>query len=522
MCAVSYKIGDPYRLQGSRIVFTNWHYVYQGSFCWVDEEGNNVSVKGTQDPFQASFKDEDYPWGIRIQVNEAEKTGPVFNAEAEWEEGGISIGTVFKEGGTYRAWGNTNWGSSLKGRGMDYLTYYESEDGYAWRRPKVGIVEYKGNTDNNLMYGPKYAGTVFIDPTSGSERYKVACEAVFTPEEYSNYLKGNSKFKAVEAAALAGNRIFGMQGAVSPDGLHWTVLSEPLAITISDTQLVGYYDAFLKKYVIYSRDWVAGPQVEEYVGEGSPRRWSRVGRRAINRTESDDFRSFPLPELIIEPHPQMPPYEVIYTNCRTAVPGAPDQHLMFPAIWVKSGGDYTYITMYSSHNGKVWNQVSQGPVLKTSIFGSWDGGCVFASPNLIELPNGDFALPYTGWNVPHKYPRIKAQRGTGYALWPKGRLCALKADEKGEFSTVAIMSPGNRLSINAVTERAGYILVEACNMNGEPIAGHEFEQSVPLFGDCYKTPVVWRNADNLGIGRDEAVILRFRMYKAGIYGLDFA
>jgi hypothetical protein len=44
----------------------------------------------------------------------------------------------------------------------------------------------------------------------------------------------------------------------------------------------------------------------------------------------------------------MLPSEQLYTNCRTAIPGAPDQHLMFPAIWNGSVDDTTRIAMASS------------------------------------------------------------------------------------------------------------------------------------------------------------------------------
>ncbi|NLC67469.1 MAG: hypothetical protein GX754_01505 [Clostridiaceae bacterium] len=521
MCALPYRIGDPYKIQGKRIVFTNWYFVQQGSFGWYDSEGRNVTVRGDQNPFEATFKSYNYPWGIKIRVNEASKFGPVIKTEEEWEAGGPGLGTIIKEDGIYKLWGVTGWGSSLPSKGINYLAYYESNDGYNWKRPNLGMVEFNGSRNNNLIPGPKFAGTVFIDPTSDDERYKMVSEAVYTLEEYRDYLENAPGCRAVEPAAIRDNRVFGMQGAVSPDGIQWETLPYPLVIALSDTQVVGYYDTFLKKYVIYSRDWVAGPQAGEYSNDEYYGRWGLVGRRAINRVETDDFRSLPLPELIIEPDPSMQPYEVLYTNCRTTIPGAPDHHVMFPTVWVMTGGDYTYVIMYSSHNGKLWNRISNGPVLRTGIFGSWDGGCIFASPNLIELPGGDFALPYTGWSVPHKYPRVNATRSIGYAIWPKGRLSSLAADEYGEFTTTAIVVPGERLFINAVTERTGYIAIEACDISGTPINGREFENSIPIFGDCYRQLVTWKGHDNLGIRKGEAVILRFKMHKASIYSLDF-
>ena len=67
--------------------------------------------------------------------------------------------------------------------------------------------------------------------------------------------------------------------------------------------------------------------------------------------------------MILEPTPDMLPSEQLYTNCRTAIPGAPDHHLMFPAIWNGSVDDTTRIAMASSHDGQTWHWVPGGDIL---------------------------------------------------------------------------------------------------------------------------------------------------------------
>ncbi len=523
MCAEVYSVGEPYRLSGHRIVFTNWYYVRPGTFGWYDEKGQCVTVRGAQGPLEARMKSFDCPWGIRLSVKNALRSGPILKAERPWEEGGAAIITIIKEGSLYRAWGNTGWGD-LKERGERYFCYFESKDGIHWERPNCGVVEYGGNRNNNLL--DNKGGTVFIDPSAPvSERYKWISIDHFTREEYEEYCQRRPD--AVDPRYRITDKYFlGVRGAVSPDGIHWTILPEPLVMMYSDTQIVAYYDTFLKKYVAYFRDWMIGKQREEATDDTPEekaikwQRWISIGRRAIGRGETSDFRNFPLSELIVEPSPEWPPYQVLYTNCKTTIPGAPDHHLMFPAVW-DTADDTTHIRVLSSHDGKIWNYIPGAPILVTASFGEWDGGCVFASPNLIELPNGDFALPYNGFNVPHKYPRRRARRACGYALWPKGRLVALEAPEKGEFSTVAVIPPGDKLLINAVTKRAGYILVEAADLAGKPIPGREFENAVPIFGDQHKTLVVWKGHNNLGIEAGEGVILRFKLEKASIYALEF-
>jgi hypothetical protein len=225
-------------------------------------------------------------------------------------------------------------------------------------------------------------------------------------------------------------------------------------------------------------------------------------------------------EIILAPPPGLGPSQVFYTNCRTCVPEALDHHLMFPTIWDQAT-DSTEIHFASSHDGRAWNFVSPAPLLETGAFGQWDGGCVFACPNLVELPNGDFALPYTGYDVPHKYPRQKALRSTGFAVWPKGRLIGIEAVERGAFSTVAVLAPGRHLRVNALSKRAGHIRVEAAHLSGEAIPGREFGNSIPLVGDCRGAAVIWKAHDDLGVAPGEPVILRFRLEAACLYFIDF-
>lgn len=78
----------------------------------------------------------------------------------------------------------------------------------------------------------------------------------------------------------------------------------------------------------------------------------------------------------------------------------------------------------------------------TGPFGAFDGGCVFAHPQLTELGDNRWVLPYSAYNVPHKYPRRLWKFAPGYAVWPKGRLVALEAAERGEFATIGLVPPG--------------------------------------------------------------------------------
>ncbi len=521
---------EPYELAGKRLVFTNWFFVKsQNGHDWCNKEGSYPGIMADYSLAndEISWNSKDAVYGIRLRTEKALRYGPLFNNEKPWEKKGLSA-TILKDNGIYKAWCTTGWHFE-RNLPDNFLCYFESKDGYEWERPDCGLIEYEGSFKNNLLSHEQgwrlHNGGVFVDPAAPeSERYKWLNEEIFSKEELCSYspiywdiLESDldaatikSKWPAFwgypkgmdKMAKRKDGLLLGVRGAVSADGIKWDYIKEPLVLILSDTHVTAYYDAKLKKYVGYFRDWI---------GE----------KRVISRAESDDFRNFQLPEIVLTPDLNWSPNCQLYTNCRTTIPDAPDQHLMFPSVWDTSD-DTTHIVAASSYDGKTWQYIPGDSVLETSESGKWDGGCIFAYPELMEMSNGDFVLPYTGYNVPHKYPRGMAERNSGYAIWPKGRLICIEAEELGEFTTIAFVPQGDKLRINAVTKRSGYIKVEVCKINGEPVPGREIVHSAQLFGDCYRALVTWKDCSTLGIEKSEAVCLHIKMKQACIYGMEFS
>jgi hypothetical protein len=369
------------------------------------------------------------------------------------------------EGGSYRAWGVCS--PELM---RNYGCCFESKDGLHWQRPSLGIFDYTGNRNNNLLYDAGWNRCVFADPIAPpAERYKM----------------------------VVGDRGT-VCGAVSADGLHWQEVGQILAGP-ADTLNVGCYDAELRKYVLYHRTLLPGD------------------RRAIGRAESDNFRHFPSSQTVLEPTPDMPACTDLYTNGYTTIPGAPDLHLMFPTVYFRDR-DLGEMAVASSLDGRLWQFLNAGAsVLKPGEPGSWDAGWLTPTPSLIELSDGTFALPYIGCNLPHKYPRGHLKYGTGYALWPKGRIIAVQAAQQGHFTTNPIDTRGGRrLRVNAVVEPAGSIRIAVAGATGRGL-----DQCAPVAGDAYRHMVTWQGQDDLGFAAGSSVVLHVRMERARLFGLDF-
>ncbi len=477
--------GEPYELAGKRVVFTNWYYVQPGDLDWRNKEGKSVYVHGNEGLFDAVHIGINAPRGIRLRAQKPRIIGPIDRPYR----------TILKDGGTYKGWTSDE--------------YCESKDGIHWEK-KARLV-----CDSLHEDGVHH---VFVDRSAlPADRFKAIWVGHITRAEFDAFRQKRPDDWEPRALFLLGEKdqVTCLRGSTSADGIHWTTLPDPLVVEYCDTLNTAYYDQVLRKYVIYTRYWSLGPRTDRL--EPNIRNcWTGVGRRAIGRSESDDFRRFRPSEMILEPTPDMLPSEALYTNCRTTVPGAPDHHLMFPTIWNASIDDTTRIAMASSHDGKTWHWVPGGDLLNTGPFGQWDGGCIWANPELIELPDGGWALPYVGHNVPHKYPRGQRKGAEGYAVWPKGRMVAVEADEQGEFTMIPLMSPGRTLKVNVLTQRTGWVKVEV-----RGVSGRAMEDCNPIVGDQHWTPVSWRGGGDLGVDKGRPITLRLQLNEAKIFGLQF-
>ena len=507
--------GEPYAVAGNRLFFINWLYIRPGGLNWVDDAGNGVAANRSvmAGDWDAHYRTHDIPRGIRIVAQPAKRHGPAIKREMPWEQVGLRVYTLIHEGDKYRMWAGCQ---AADGKTRD--CYFESTDGYTWTRPSMDMIEFEGSKDNNLTPG-LFGGSLFVDPSAPpEERYKAIGTDTISQEEFDAYAKENPEGWEPKAFRNDVGHIYALKGAFSFDGFHWDPAPGIFSVEHADTQNTGYYDAQLKKYVLFTRTWWVNHRAPGAPEGGEA--WFLVGRRSIGRSESDTFGDFPLSEKVLVSPPNMLPSEVLYTNCKTVIPGAPDHHLIFPGVW-NMDSDATRLVMASSADGRLWNWVPGGTLLDTGEFGTYDGGCIFASPNLVEVPNGDFILPYTGYRYPHKYPRGTWAFDIGFAVWPKGRMVALEADDVGEFTTIAIVVPGKTLRINATTRRGGWLKIEACDLDGNPLAGHSFGDATPIIGDHYRSVVKWGDQEDLGVEPGAPVRLRFKMKQAKIFAIDF-
>jgi len=301
---------------------------------------------------------------------------------------------------------------------------------------------------------------------------------------------------------------------VSPDGYHWTRLAEPILLYFHDTHNIGTWDAEAKKYRAYLR--------------------GHLGGRAIAYSETTDFRHWPPATVLLHPGPQDPPATDYYNNSFTTYPGIPELRFLFVSLF-HHHNDLTAVRMAVSHNGTAFNWVSHEPVLEVGAPGEWDCGHVYAGPNLLYLPDGRLALPYTGGKLTHEgglrhvyregYP-FDDDSGYAWAIWEDGRLAGIEADDIGEFWTVAQFD-GRNIEINARAIGAGKVEVElgepdGSGWNSRAIPGFSFDECIPFTGDSIWTTLRWKGHSDLSSLRGKLLVPHIRLTNAKIFGYRFA
>lgn len=495
-------------------LFLDWFHVKKGDLqvtldpTRVSEAGKAQletyarDFKKTFDQNGHGFRPTDVPYGIRIVQEVAQRSKPWLLGDKPWEKNATSP-TVLFDDGKYRCWYNARLAGEPQKTTVDQervmelsgsaLAYAESTDGWNWTKPALDVLSYQGSRANNLVSPYNNGGSVFRDDHGpADERYK-GFHFDALPKE--------------DVAANAGSMAkYGLYGATSPDGYHWKKNPKPLIRYFADTVNIAAWDPLLEKYVGYFRYHLAG--------------------RAISRAETADFYDWPAPQAVLHSAPLDAPADDYYTNCYTTYPGDPSLRLLFPAIYHRDS-DSVDVRLAVSRDGRVFSWVSYDPIIRLGAAGEWDGGSLYAQPNLVQLPDGRLALPYDAYNTTHNeiffenfYRDYKATSGIAWALWQDARLAGIQADQFGQFTMNSTVFRGTQIEINARTTRAGSVEVEL-REKGKPVEGFSFADSVAVSGDALWAKCRWKGTDDLSSLRGKYIEIAIRLRSAKIFACRF-
>ena len=243
--------------------------------------------------------------GVELRIHSPRPENVAIDSDKPWESRSVHYSSVLRDGDLFRMWYRSDFGSELTDNEWTTLgCYAESSDGIHWEKPNLGLVEFEGSKDNNILFPTEGVEggnpTVIIDPNApGDERHKMILRGAGTITAYT-----------------------------SGDGFHWKGVETNPILTQRpfDSHNILIWDDEKERYVIYCR------------GRSTSKKGQfRGGHRAIRRSESADFLHWSEPEMVVEGDDRDPEGFNLYTNACVKYHRAAHAYFMFSTIlWLDS------------------------------------------------------------------------------------------------------------------------------------------------------------------------------------------
>jgi len=450
--------------------------------------------------------------------------------DAPWEGSGSGYHSVFQDGSLYRmyykAWHLDVSGGRLKSNAHPlYCCYAESDDGIRWRKPKLGLFEFRGSKANNIVMASGKFGAVNVD---------AGHPAVFKDDNPN--CPARARYKAFfRSAGPHGLLAFG-----SPDGLHWSPLADRPVITAGafDSQNLAFWDPVREQYRAYWRIFTAG------VTTGKT--WRPAGVRAIRTATSNDFIHWgPHADLTYKNSPP----EHLYTNQVKPYYRAPHILIGFPTRYVERGWSDSMRALPELEHRKLraaaslryGTALTEGLLMASRdgvLFERWSEA--FLRPGIQRPGTWQYGQGYIAWHLVETRSSLPGAPNelslyatesywTGdsselrrYTLRIDGFVSVQGPMSGGELVTRPLTFNGSRLLLNFSTGAAGAIQVELQDASGSPYRGFALADCNVVFGDELARPVSWKGGAELASLAGKPVRLRFVLHDADLYAFRFA
>jgi len=411
-----------------------------------------------------------------------------------WEGPGSGVySNVFFDGEKYRMYYRAiapeNDGGDLGE--SQFCCYAESADGISWARPNLGLVEFRGGKDNNIVM--EGVGAHNFSPWMDENP---DCP----PDE---------KYKAVCGLSEEDGSPGGLVAYKSADGIAWEKLQNAPVITEGqfDSHNIWFWDGNAGLYRCYSRYWAGG--------------WS--GTRAIQSNTSADFRVWDKP--VPNSYAKGVPLEHFYTNATVLCPGAEHFYLSFPMRFVpdrKKWEDYpddgiSDAVFITSRDGvhfdrsfmEPWIAPTLDPRTQTQRNFITAQGILETSPEEFSL----FVEEHYQWDDARvrRYAVRRHGFGSMYADW-----------QGGKFTTRPVQFDGGALYLNYATSAAGGIRVALADAKtGMASRGFDLDDCDVMFGNELNKQVTWKGGGDVSKLAGTSVQLVVELTDADLFAFHF-
>ncbi len=436
----------------------------------------------------------DMTGGVKQFLHKPEPKEVVFITDAPWEGNTSAYYTIFRDGDLFRMYYRaSHWDTETKKETHREVTCYaESRDGIHWVKPKLGLFEFNGSRENNIVVDG--LGThCFVAFKDGNP----AC-----PPE--------SRYKGISRGRPVGKK--GLYVFESPDGIRWKLMRNEPVITEGefDSQNLAYWDAHTLHYREYHRSFVNGI-------------------RAIMTSTSSDFIHWTKPVLLT--YQEGIPMQHLYTNAVQPYGRAPHLFIGFPTRYLPEEGQRVEPTLMTSRNGLLFHRWLEPVVPESAPKDRGGNRSNYMAWGLVEIPGRPNHLSVYATEAYYTGPDSRVRRFE----YRKDGFVSLRGDAQGGVLITKLFKLGpqaGRLTLNYSANQGGQVRVGLYQPNGTAIPGHSLSECQPLTGDQLNQTVMWKSIIGNNVGKAitdishlsrkyPAVRLRFELKNADLFSLQF-
>lgn len=427
-----------------------------------------------------------------LKLNTPQKQEVALVMDMPWEGNAAGCYTVFEDNGKILLCYRGNCNGDYEDEQVTCIA--ESYDGIHFNRPVLGLYEFKGSKENNIIW-------------KGIESHNF-----FPFKDLNPKVLPDQRFKAIGGVCERGKDFELNQGTLygfcSSDGIHWNRIQETPITTNGqfDTQNVVFWDSLAGKYRLYTRYWDGDAAFK--------------GIRGIQSAVSDDFLNWKEPARN-KYQPDIPK-EHLYTNATIQCPGAEHIYLSFPKRFEperKRVDEHAFIGLseavfMTSRDGISWDRTFMEAWSRPGLDRqNWtDRSSMMARGIIVEKES--FVM-YISEHYRWKDNRLRRMtiRKNGFA--------SIHADyETGTMDTKLILLEGTKLLLNYSTSIAGHIRIGIKDIEGRDIPGFTMEDMNLLYGDSLKEAVRWKGDFLPDTMKGKPVRMTFELMDADVYALQ--
>ena len=444
---------------------------------------------------------------------------PVILPEHPWEHRRIPYGSVlwFPEEGKFKCWylciNIYDSRPGFRGYRKEHhipiheaaqLCYAESTDGVTWKKPNLGLHEFRGSKDNNIVLispGTHFDSTsVMYLPHDKEWPYRIMTFIGRWPYK-DDLVKEKWGHPPPFGIKQHGHYAYG-----SKDGIHWNVLNNNRPVLRVSDRSMFWWDPAKKIFAGAAKRSHNNKRAQAYAWSRDMIHWT-VTPDWVHVAEQGDHPGDEAEAAYGFPYAGQWIGFAEMRRVRKSDKGLLDR------------GTRINWELLSSRDGRQWSRPLNTLFFSDAEKETWRHRVfkVFANPPIER--DGKLFIYYGG-----KTGTVPIE--TGYQPFQALCLATLRKDgfvslsannTTGQVVTKPFLATGKRLWLNVKIHDQGNLRVEALSADGRPIPGFELQHCVPIKTSGLKVGVTWKQPFQWTQLSGKAVSLRIQMRNTDLY-----